>query len=289
MIAALALALVLAADTPAGVISPSGLPGLAAPEPGAGGPIPTDTLTRVPGSVIRLGWKHERAAALGSFPLSSSDANGETREGEVRWFGYPARAALTYRSDRLSAVRLTATSVSARFGDYVPDELRRLGYRRVGATISAGTRITDWAGPAMIRLTVAGGNVIAEVSPREAPAPTPPPAVADAPPVDFTAPGAESLGTPRRLSTPADPVRPQVAVDAGVFGRVVVLARVGLDGGVEHAEIERGIPELDNAALEWASGVRFEPWRVDGRPAKFRIRIPVAFLPVRSGGGESRP
>jgi TonB family protein len=287
---AFASALALAAS-PAGaqsVTSSSGLPGAPATNPAANIAAPADTLVRVPGSALRLGWSSERTSVLGSFRLAGGSAGGEVREGEVTWFGSPARVTLTYRTGRLAEVRLAATSASPRLANYVPDDLRRRGYRRVGEVLNSGTSVSEWEGAANIRLTVGEGSVTAEVSPRAAPVATatePPPAL-----LDFTLEGAmDSLPQPRRTLTPADPVRPQLAVEAGVFGRVLVRARVDVSGTVEHAEIERGIAELNNEALEWAGAVRFEPYLHQGRPAPFVVRIPVAFLPARSAAPASTP
>lgn len=310
MIAALVLGLVLAADPAAApaVISSSGLPELAAPAAPAGAAAPIDTLVRVPGSALRLGWSQERTSALGSFGPGGSAAGGEVREGEIRWFGSPARASLTYRSGRLAEARLVLSPASPRLASYVPDELRRRGYRLLGDVLTSGTSLSEWEGEAKIRLTIGGGSVTAEVSPRSVPASEEPVASAaatagpgseppsdaaagqGAPPLDFTAEGAsDSLPAPLRTVTPADPVRPQLAVEAGVFGRVMVRARVSVEGLVEHAEIERGIAELNSEALEWAGGVRFAPYLHQGRTVPFVVRIPVAFLPARAAGPGGTP
>ena len=81
----------------------------------------------------------------------------------------------------------------------------------------------------------------------------------------------------------------QTLDQAGVFGRVTVRVQVDTSGGVTHAVIERGIAELNGAALDWVSGVRFAPYSRDGRPASFEILIPVAFLPVRPAAAGEKP
>lgn len=279
------------AATPA-VISASGLPGMGDPAVSQGPPAPTDTLVRVPGSALRLGWTLARTSALGALRLGGSSVTGEMREGEVRWFGSAAKASLTYRGGRLAEARLTANAPSPRLGNYVPDELRRLGYRRVGVEVTSAATVSEWEGAAKIRLTVGAGNVMAEVSPRTAPAKDEAlvAVASQVPAPDFTLERVgDSLPSPRRISTPADPVRPQVAVEAGVFGRVQVRARVNTAGVVEHAEIERGIAELNNEALEWAGAVRFEPYLLEGRAVPFVVRIPVAFLPARAANPGGTP
>ena len=164
----MAVALVLATGAPGestAVIVQSGLPPSAAAAP-APVPIPHDTLVRVPGSPLRLGWSLERASALGSFHLTESSAAAISREGELSWFAAPAKALLTFREGRLAEIRLTATGVSGRFVSYVPDDLRRQGYRRTSEEVSAGTSVTEWLGRARIRLTISPASVIAEVSAR---------------------------------------------------------------------------------------------------------------------------
>lgn len=293
MIGTLALGLALAAaDVPPSSTSASPLPELAVPATAPGAP--ADTLTRVPGSALRLGWTEARAEALGQLKRTGGTGDVSLRAGDVRWFGASAQATLTFRSGRLAEARLSVNQATPRLQSYVPDELIRQGYHRVGDEISGPTRTTEWEGAtARVKLIASGSNLSAEVSPR--PAEKPAPAVAAKPPpepaaatlapaaapIDFTGPGpADSLPPPRRAFTPPDPVRPKIAIEASVFGRVQVRAEIGADGTVTHAEIARGIPEFNQAALGWADQVRFEPYMVGGRAVPFTILIPVSFLPT---------
>lgn len=294
MMLLLAANLLLAAETAPGSFSAVLPERPAAPGTHAA---PTDTLTRVPGSALRLGWSLERASALGTFKPGSASGDATNREGELRWFGSPASARLTFRSGRLAEVRFDAKGVSARLTGYASDELRRQGYRRVSHTLGGGTDVSQWQGRASVKLTASPNNLTAEVTPVVAPEPaaltpaagepaatqtaaaaTPPAGSAPPAELDFTrATIADSLPAPRRTFAPPDPPRPQIAVDAGVFGRVQVRAHVDVSGQVIDAAIERGIPELNQAALGWASTVKFEPYLHDGRPAPFAILIPVTF------------
>ncbi len=304
MIAVLTLGLALAsAGADGGAAAAPGAP----PDSAAAHPAPVeaaaDTSVRVPGCPLRLGWRHERTGSLGSFRSTGSGPGTESREGPVTWFGYPAKASLTYRGGRLAGVKLTSDSPSPRLAGYVPDELRRLGYRRVSAERTGTTTTSVWAGPARIRLVAGPRLLTAEVTPDAPRAPGPadraaapaatsrgsvPALAAPAAPLDLTTAAADSLPAPRRAGVPPDPVRPRIAVEAGVFGRVTVRATVGPDGTVRHAEIERGIPELNNAALEWAGALRYEPYLREGKAVPFVVLIPVAFLPARpSAGGEA--
>jgi hypothetical protein len=251
---------------------------------------PTDTLVRIPGASFRLGWSPERASAHASFPLIESGARRSVRQGETTWFGAPARATLTYVEGRLAQVRLTTRGASERLSEYIPDDLRRRGYRRVSYSGDEANSSSEWIGPSRAHLTIGGGSVVAEFSP------APPASREEAPraravpieTLDFTGtPPPDSLEAPRRTFTPAGPVRPQIAVDAQVFGRVLVIADVDTSGAVERVEVSRGIPELNAAAIDWAGQIWFEPYRHRGRPARFRIAISVAFLPNRPAPGAS--
>ena len=269
---------------------------------------PGDTLTRVPGSPLRLGWTQERTSLLGSFQQQSSNDDVTVRRGDVRWFGTTSQGTLTYHDGRLAAVRLECTKPTPALLSYVPDELRRAGYRRVSDVVGSGTERSEWTGPGAITLTASAASLVAEVTARNvAPAPDAVnaanamphlPAVTAARDtstsgaaaagdsgtpgalpgeIDFTATRADTLPAPRVASTPPPPVRPRIAIDAGLFGRVQVRARVDTTGHVVHAEIARGIAEFNSAALAWAADVRFEPYRVNGRPAPVVVLIPVVF------------
>ena len=311
MIPAMALLLVLATDPPNdyGATLPSRPPQAA---PIAAG-VPGDTLTRVPGSPLRLGWTHERTSALGAFQQQAGTGDVTTRQGDVRWFGTTSQVTLTYRADRLCAVRLECAKPTPALLSYVPDELRRAGYRCVSHEIASGNDRSEWSGPSQIVLTASTGSLVAEVSARGVAAVEPPaanavpdsgatvaasaagaaPAADETAPgalageIDFTTPRGDSLPAPRVLSTPPPPVRPRIAIDAGLFGRVQVRARVDTTGRVVHAEIARGIAEFNSAALAWAADVRYEPYRVHGRLAPVVVLIPVVF--TRTDDGRPSP
>lgn len=73
------------------------------------------------------------------------------------------------------------------------------------------------------------------------------------------------------------PVYPEMAVMAGVDGRLTVLALIGKDGRVLRAEVLRPVPMLDEAALEAVRQWRFSPALDQGRPVAVWISIPVVF------------
>jgi TonB family protein len=289
---------------------------------------PQDTLTRVPGAPLRLGWTHERTSMLGAFLQQSAAGDVVTRQGDVRWFGTTSQATLTYRGGRLAAVRLECANPTPALRSYAADELRREGYRRIAHEIEGDADRSEWTGPARVLLTTSAGSLVAEVSAVRSFAavpsgevsvngataiPSPPPTLStggtatgglaaaatrpaggvpgtastDGGPIgmlpgeiDFTAPRSDSLAAPRIRAMPPPPVRPRIAVDAGLFGRVQVRAHVDTTGRVVYADIARGIPEFNSAALAWAADVRYEPYRVNGHVAPIVVLIPVVFTRV---------
>jgi len=52
---------------------------------------------------------------------------------------------------------------------------------------------------------------------------------------------------------------------------------VDTNGAVEAAEIVRGIPELDSAAVAVARRCRFRPYAPEGARVRFRVELPVTF------------
>lgn len=70
---------------------------------------------------------------------------------------------------------------------------------------------------------------------------------------------------------------PEAARRESVQGIVWVLALVDTDGVVRSAEIDRGIRELNDAALAWVSKARFAPCVRNQRPCRFWIRVAGRF------------
>ena len=75
------------------------------------------------------------------------------------------------------------------------------------------------------------------------------------------------------------PKYPEAARDRGIQGTVVVNALIGKSGRVVKARVARGIPELDEAALEAVRQFRFKPAVANGRKVRVWVAIPVAFPP----------
>lgn len=74
-------------------------------------------------------------------------------------------------------------------------------------------------------------------------------------------------------------VYPDLARDAGVEGRVVVLMLVGKDGHVMAAQVDpkHSVPMLDAAALESARSSLFHPAMTDGHPVMVWVARPFEF------------
>jgi protein TonB len=73
------------------------------------------------------------------------------------------------------------------------------------------------------------------------------------------------------------PVYPELARQSELEGTVFV--RIGVDesGGVAWAEIVRGVPGLNEAALEAVRKWKFEPARQGDLPVRVRIVVPIRF------------
>jgi protein TonB len=66
-------------------------------------------------------------------------------------------------------------------------------------------------------------------------------------------------------------------------GVVVVAMRIGIDGAVHDARVERGLgPAFDAAALAAVREWRFEPAREKGRPVEVEFRVTINFVPDSS-------
>jgi TonB family protein len=73
-------------------------------------------------------------------------------------------------------------------------------------------------------------------------------------------------------------VYPETAIRAGVQGTVLVMAFVDENGNVERAEVVRGIGAgCDEAAVSAVMKVKFKPGKLNGKPVKARVLIPINF------------
>ena len=272
------IALAAGADS---LATPAATPSASAPATPAA---PADTSARIPGSSFKLGWSADRAATLGSFRLVSNAADSVAREGDCRWFGNSASARLTYRDGRLTRAVLSLDQPPPYLVSYALDEMRRGGYRRTAFDSAGGSQTTQWVGRARATLVASRTKLTGNFSTFEVFVPAAP-AASDT--IDFTqvANMVDTLPPPQFASRPPNPDRPPGAVQAGVFGRVMVGALVDTSGTVAAVHIDRGISELNDAALAWARTVRYQPYVYQGRPTWFRIGVSVSFSGSRGTSG----
>jgi TonB family protein len=81
---------------------------------------------------------------------------------------------------------------------------------------------------------------------------------------------------PRIVSSPALEY-PEAARRESVQGIVWVLARVAADGAPEAVQVDRGIKELNAAAVSCIQRSRFAPCQRNGSPCRFWVRVAVRF------------
>ena len=75
------------------------------------------------------------------------------------------------------------------------------------------------------------------------------------------------------------PKYPPEAILAHHEGKILVMAKIGVNGQVTETKIElsSGFPELDDTALSTVSGWKFNPAYRDGAPVVSWARVPVNF------------
>jgi protein TonB len=77
--------------------------------------------------------------------------------------------------------------------------------------------------------------------------------------------------------THVDPVYPKIAIDARIQGVVIIEAVIDTSGRVTEAKVLRGVPLLDQAALEAVRQWVYTPTLVDGIPTPIVLVITVIF------------
>ena len=73
------------------------------------------------------------------------------------------------------------------------------------------------------------------------------------------------------------PVYPLLASQAGLFGLVILEARVGTDGYVKETTVLRGQPIFDQAAQTAVRQWRYQPLLLNGQPMEFILTVTVKF------------
>ncbi|MBI1797634.1 MAG: energy transducer TonB [Candidatus Eisenbacteria bacterium] len=267
----------------------------------------------VPGTKLRLGMSENQAESAGTLVEAKAGETGATtRKGEIKFFGIRCDATLTFKGGVLTRARFEADAVSPHALGYVEDQLRRAHMWRECSRYEPETKVCDWMGEVKIHLeiklshleaiaeaaAVAGGDAAtaaadsaahgepARTGPAHAatPAMAPAPAAA-APAAVATLPETLTISLvtknspsdwPRIVASP--PLEyPDAAKKESVQGVVWVLALVGADGAAESARVDRGITELNAAAVSWIQRAKFAPCVKDGKPCRFWVRVAVRF------------
>ena len=240
------------------------------------------------------------AAPAAPAPPAAPAAPGAAPPVRVRFFGLDGQAALEFQDGLLARAVVKVANPSPHDIDYIEDDLARQGFHRRCDSREGLNRRCDWTARAHVRLTTSEASLEAILEPIAVP-PRPAPARATVaalplptaaalpetlqlsfhdpgPPAESApaSPAPDSLPWPLVLSS-CQPVRPEIARQSGVFGRVLVEATVDSSGTVVAARIARGVPMLDAAALECARQYRFARYRWRGRVHPFRLAIPIRF------------
>jgi TonB family protein len=259
------------------------------------------SLPRIPGTRLRLGMAESQLLATGPFAeVQDAGAGGmSVRRGNGRFFGVPGQATCYLRDGVLAEVRFEAGAVGRHSQEYVDGQLRLQGLSRDCPRDLPGDRVCAWTGPD-IRLDTEIAKDQLKVRATRWPPPEPEPAPAvpaqsgAAARGDTAARSAAAIVTlpetlsislvsnnaprvwPRIVSSPPLDY-PEAARRAAIQGVVWVFALVEPDGRVSDAWMDRGILELDAAALAWVSRCRFAPCQQNGAPCRFHVRVAVRF------------
>jgi TonB family protein len=269
-----------------------------------------DTSLRVPGTALRFGMSQaqvERALRAQPAPpvptpvpppaTAAPAAGGAPAAAptvRVRFFGLEGQATLGFADDVLANVAIRVANPSPHDIDYVEDDLARRGFRRRCEMRDGLIRRCDWTARAHVKLTTSETSLDAYLEPVAPPPPavraepaTPKPIAAALPETLWlslpetagsggAATASDSLPPPLVLAG-CQPVRPEIARQSGVFGRVLVEATVDSSGHVVAVRVARGVPMLDAPALECARQYRFAPCAWRGRTHPFRVTLPIRF------------
>jgi TonB family protein len=88
--------------------------------------------------------------------------------------------------------------------------------------------------------------------------------------------GTDGVPVPKKKKH-VQPVYPQEALAQGIRGIVILDVIVGTDGRVEETHVIRSIPGLDEAAIAAARQWEYEPVKVDGKPVRVKLTVPITF------------
>jgi TonB family protein len=88
--------------------------------------------------------------------------------------------------------------------------------------------------------------------------------------------GSEGVPAPKRTKH-VQPNYPQEALAQGIRGIVILDIVLDVQGRVESTTVMRSVPGLDEAAIAAARQWEYAPTRVDGKPVRVRVTVPVVF------------
>src|SRR5512143_1920654 len=100
-----------------------------------------------------------------------------------------------------------------------------------------------------------------------------PPVLAQEEPVTA---GSDGVPAPKRTKH-VQPVYPQEALAQGIRGIVILEIVLDKQGKVESTTVVRSVPGLDEAAIAAARQWEYTPTKVDGKPVRVRVTVPVVF------------
>lgn len=93
--------------------------------------------------------------------------------------------------------------------------------------------------------------------------------------------GASDVVLPVKVAN-VNPIYPEAAGRAGIYGRVVIEVKINRTGVVETARVLQSVPELDEAALVAVRQWQYTPGTRAGQPIDVVTRVPVRFSPDNS-------
>ena len=88
--------------------------------------------------------------------------------------------------------------------------------------------------------------------------------------------GSEGVPAPKRTKH-VQPVYPQEALAQGIRGIVILEIVLDEKGKVQSTSVVRSVPGLDEAAIAAARQWEYTPTKVDGKPVRVRVTVPVVF------------
>jgi TonB family protein len=88
--------------------------------------------------------------------------------------------------------------------------------------------------------------------------------------------GSDGVPVPKKLKH-VQPIYPPEAIAQGIRGIVILDLVLDTEGRVESTSVIRSIPGLDQAALAAARQWQYEPVKVNGKPVRVRMTVPITF------------